>query len=66
MDLETFEAHLGSAVAEPVQADSKIPEGLDPTEARLYQRLLIQKQGRLEQEFLPIDLVHRRLKEWAC
>ncbi len=65
MDLETFEAHIGSAVAEPVQADSKIPEGLDPTEARLYQRLLIQKQGRLEQEFLPIDLVHRRLKEWA-
>jgi hypothetical protein len=30
----------------------------------LYLRLLSDQRGRLEQEFLPTPLVHRRLKEW--
>jgi hypothetical protein len=64
MDSETFDLHYGSAVSEPIQADCKVPLGLDPSEAQLYLRLLSDRRGRLEQEFLPAPLVHRRLKEW--
>ncbi|MFM8263581.1 MAG: Wadjet anti-phage system protein JetD domain-containing protein [Pirellula sp.] len=65
MDSETFELHRPSAVSEPVCADSKIPEGLEVAQAQLYQHLLDQEHGRLEQEFLPTVLVHRKLKEWS-
>jgi hypothetical protein len=47
-----------------MQADGNVPLGLDTSEAQLYQRLLSDKRGRLEQEFLPSAVVHRKLKEW--
>jgi hypothetical protein len=64
MDAQLFDLHYGSAVAEPMQADGNVPLGLDTSEAQLYQRLLSDKRGRLEQEFLPSAVVHRKLKEW--
>jgi hypothetical protein len=65
MDSETFDSHRDSAVAEPIRADSKVPEGLDPQESTLYHRLLGERLGRLEQEFLSPQVVHRNLMAWS-
>jgi hypothetical protein len=54
----------GLAVSEPVPAGSNIPEGLLPCEQRLYQRLLSEAKGRLEQEYLPVELVHQWILDW--
>lgn len=53
-----------SAVVEPVTADTHTPTGLSESEERLYQRLLSQPKGRLEQEYLPEEEVHQALCAW--
>lgn len=64
MTREVFEAHRGSAVREPISAGERAPASLTPEEAALYQHLLFESQGRLEQEFLPPTQVQRAILEW--
>jgi hypothetical protein len=73
MTEETFEmglVHQNSqgqslAVIEPVPAGEAVPPNLRADEKRLYQRLLIESKGRLEQEFLPIEVVHQAIFNWS-
>lgn len=53
-----------SAVPEPVKAQEAIPEGLPGEEADFYRYLISLPRGRLEQEFLPVDVVKSALIEW--
>ncbi|CNC47661.1 Wadjet anti-phage system protein JetD domain-containing protein [Yersinia similis] len=55
----------GSAVAEPVNAQQAVPEGLHHHEADFYRYLLSQPRGRLEQEYLPRGVVEMALTEWV-
>lgn len=64
MDLSTYEQHRQNAVPEPVTAGALPPESLSDAEVHLYKRLLSELNGRLEQEFLPDDLVHRAVRMW--
>ncbi|MHA7845435.1 Wadjet anti-phage system protein JetD domain-containing protein [Serratia sp. D1N4] len=54
-----------SAVVEPVTAQDTAPEGLLRDEGEFYRYLLMQKRGRLEQEFLPAEVVIATLNEWG-
>ena len=65
MDADVFESHRHSAVKEPVSAGEQPPAGLRPQELDLYGFLLGQDKRRLEQEFLPTELVHRHLRAWV-
>ena len=65
MDSATYDAHRDAAVAEPVVAGTECPPGLTTNEQQLYQRLLSESNGRLEQEFLPIRMIHETLRLWA-
>ncbi len=65
MSSEVFDAHHDMAVVEPVVAGTKCPPGLNDSERVLYQRLLDEPRGRLEQEFLPTAIVKNNLFEWA-
>lgn len=64
MSTAVYEAYCSSAVREPVPAGSTIPSGLTHEEAALYQALLNSEHGRLEQEFLPSEYVHRSITNW--
>jgi len=64
MDREHFDKYRHLAVIEPVVAGTDIPDRLDPAEQSLYKHLLNSEAGRLEQEFLPVDLVHRNILDW--
>ena len=65
MDQATFDAFAPQhAVVEPVSADPEPPAGLDAQEQTLYRRLQGLDKGRLEQEFLPVEWVHRVVKQW--
>lgn len=55
----------GCAVPEATIASSEPPEGLTDSEISFYHYLLEQECGRLEQEYLPADEIHRVLREWA-
>ncbi|MFT4243359.1 MAG: DUF2220 family protein [Acidovorax sp.] len=63
MDRVTFDAHQNRAVVEPVHADA-LPAGLLPEEAALDQHLRGLERGRVEQEFLPIDVVRQAVRRW--
>jgi hypothetical protein len=65
MGAEIFESNRASAVAEPVVAGFDCPTGLTVTERQLYDRLLTESKGRLEQEFLPEATIHKELHHWA-
>jgi hypothetical protein len=65
MGTEVFESHRHSAVKEPVSAGEEPPVGLGPQEIELYRFLLGQDKRRLEQEYLPTELVHRQLHAWV-
>jgi hypothetical protein len=65
MDAETFTTFSTAAVPEPVTAGCSIPPGLNEKEQHLYQRLLNEAHGRLEQEFLPASAVHATLIRWS-
>lgn len=64
MDQETFDRYQQHAVAEPQNAGDRVPESLTDREVSLYQHLLEKVKGRLEQEFIHTDDVHRALKDW--
>lgn len=66
MEQELFEQYSpGNAVVEPVTALESPPPGLLAGEADFYRYLLIQEQGRLEQEFLPKVQVQLAIGQWA-
>ena len=65
MNSEVFQAHAKvSAVVEPTPAGSTAPQALATEEAALYLRLRASERGRLEQEFLPPQLVAEELIRW--
>ena len=65
MDRATFSAHQHLAVAESVHAPEPISGAQTPEEAALQAHLRAQARGRLEQEFLPTDTVHRAVRTWV-
>lgn len=52
------------AVREPTVAGSDPPEGLTSHERIFYEYLLGQEKGRIEQEFLPLQMVEKALSDW--
>jgi hypothetical protein len=69
MDRATFDAHAHLAVPEPMHAspvnDNPTPSGAWlPDEAALDQHLRQQARGRLEQEFVPPDVVALAVGSW--
>lgn len=64
MDRATFDAHARLAVIEPVPCDQLALNALTPQEAALAQHLRGLARGRVEQEFLPADLVHASVGAW--
>ncbi len=64
MDEATFQSLKERAVVEPAIAGPDAPANLFPPEESLYRVLVTAERGRLEQEYLPVDRVHRALREW--
>lgn len=64
MTPDIFGQHQHRAVIEPVLANAKPPQELQPAETSLYERLITEPRGRLEQEFLPTDVVHQAVRSW--
>ncbi|NWL78020.1 hypothetical protein DM872_14280 [Pseudomonas taiwanensis] len=65
MSVEHFEHHQASlAVIEPSTAGATPPPELSEDEKALYKHLLEVTRGRLEQEFLPVELVSSELRDW--
>lgn len=65
MDRQTFEQQaVANAVAEAVGAGERPPDALNDEEQNLYRWLLACKRGRLEQEYLPVELVREVLEGW--
>jgi hypothetical protein len=65
MSQAVFEQYLASAIVERVVAGTRPPKGLTACESQLYQRLLREPFGRLEQEFLPAATVAQAVLEWT-
>ncbi|HDR9504198.1 TPA: hypothetical protein QDC06_007568 [Burkholderia cepacia] len=59
---EQFAADL--AVRELIPVDGRWPDGLTEEEGAFFEYLLTQKRGRLEQEFLPKDIVRAAMHAW--
>jgi len=65
MSQELFEQlALQYAVLEPTACDENISCGLNLHENAFYQFLQTQKKGRIEQEFMPKEIVHEWLRTW--
>lgn len=64
MEYEHFVEYQQYAVVEPVVAGTQIPEYLIESEKLLYQTLLNSEAGRLEQEYLPVNVVHDAIARW--
>jgi hypothetical protein len=64
MSRELFETHRSMAVAERNPAPELAPEGLTPLERGFYGYLRGLERGRLEQEFIPRELVGEVLRGW--
>lgn len=65
MDRDCFDQYAPElAVCEPVPVGWGIPDGLTPDEGAFFAHLLAQERGRLEQEFLPRELVSKTLCAW--
>ena len=65
MTRKIFEAYAPSAaVEESRHAATEAPQDLHEDEQELFRSLLTLPRGRLEQEFLPADLVHEVLCNW--
>ncbi|AJD47547.1 hypothetical protein S7S_05645 [Isoalcanivorax pacificus W11-5] len=61
-----FERHApGCAVPEPVPAKHSAPAELNDEERAFFEFLLGQEKGRLEQEYLPEEVVHREMGGWG-
>jgi hypothetical protein len=65
MSAEIFDAYSpGSGVAETGRASEVVPRTLTTAEQVLYARLRADERGRLEQEFLPANVVRAALVQW--
>lgn len=64
MTPEVYDRNIDTAVPEPVIAGTELTAGLNKVEQSLYQRLLKEPRGRLEQEFLPKETVHEAIQGW--
>jgi len=65
MNRELFEQYAcHNAVPEPVKAQETAPDGLIIGEADFYRYLTKLSHGRLEQAFLPTNIVQAALVEW--
>jgi hypothetical protein len=51
-------------VEERALARTEPPEELLPNEGALFRLIASRPRGRLEQEFLPIELVTQSIREW--
>jgi hypothetical protein len=60
-----FHAHQEMAVEEDTPASVEPPEGLTVDEQALYRHLRHLSKGRLEQEFIPPEVVEQALLPWA-
>jgi hypothetical protein len=65
MTPDIYEQHLDAAVPEPIIAAAEAPVGLNAVERLLYERLLKERRGRLEQEFLSGTVVHEVIHDWC-
>lgn len=65
MTPEIYEQHLAAAVPEPIVAGAEVPATLNDLERALYERILNEPRGRLEQEFLPEPLIHEAILRWC-
>ena len=65
MTCEVFERFADLAVPEPIVAGTELPTDLSESEQRLYAQLLNKTRGRLEQEFLPEELVRATILGWV-
>lgn len=65
MTAEVYDQCAEAAVPEPFVAGIELPSDLTPAEQTLYQRLLDEPCGRLEQEFLPAELIRKTILNWA-
>ena len=65
MDRTTFDTHQHSAVNEPVHASVPASLALYSDETLLDGHLRTLEKGRLEQEFLPSDIVQQSVRAWA-
>lgn len=65
MDRACFDQYAPAlAVREPVPVEGGIPDGLTADERAFFAHLVTQERGRLEQEFLPSELVSQALCAW--
>lgn len=64
MDRASFDAHADKAVTEPVHANEAPLGVLSSAETELLQYLRTLDKGRLEQEFLPTDMVAAAIDAW--
>ncbi len=64
MERRHFVEYQQHAVVEPVVAGTEIPVQLREAEQSLYSELLQSDAGRLEQEYLPFDVVKQAIDEW--
>lgn len=65
MSEQVYDRFAAASVPEKVVAGEATPSGLNEAESSLYERLLREPRGRLEQEFIPAELVHETLCDWA-
>ncbi len=66
MDRATFDTHQHLAVTEPVHSSAPSSQALHPVEVLLDSHLRALQKGRLEQEFLPSDVVQHAVRTWAA
>jgi hypothetical protein len=65
MTAEVYDQHPDCKVSEPVVASDDSPYGLTASEQELYQRLIKEPKGRLEQEFLREEFTQDTIKSWG-
>jgi hypothetical protein len=65
MTTDVYRRFADSAVPEPVVASTEVPMALSQPERSLYELLLNETRGRLEQEFLPEAFIRETILNWA-
>lgn len=65
MNLKLFNQYSQFTVTEPVVASDETPDSLRADEQSLYRHLLSIDRGRLEQEFIPENIVKAALTSWS-
>lgn len=65
MTPDIYNQNAEFAVPEPIVAGRDVPESLNDLEQSLYERILKESRGRLEQEFLPVTVVRDAIQRWC-